>query len=250
VNLQETTAEEVGELLAFDHSVVIAPGYGMAAAEAHHSVAALVRHLRERGVHVRFAIHPAAGRVPGHMYRLLADAKVPEGIVLGMDAINDDFARTEVVLAIGAHDTVNLAAAQDSGSPMAGMPVLRVWQAEYVIVVKRSTATGYAGVHNPLLFRDNSRILLGDARTRVGQIIQALDPACAPSREHPDKRAAAPARTTRERPLTDAVCRCAAAVAIRWPRGRRPRGRAGFFVVTNTSTARDLRHGSQDRDRC
>ena len=192
MNLQETTAEEVGELLAFAHSVVIAPGYGMAAAKAHHSVAALVRHLRERGVHVRFAIHPAAGRVPGHMYRLLADAKVPEGIVLGMDGINDDFARTEVVLVIGAHDTVNLAAAQDSGSPMAGMPVLRVWQAEYVIVVKRSTATGYAGVHNPLLFRDNSRILLGDAKTRVEQIIQALDPVCAPSREHPDKRGGCP----------------------------------------------------------
>ena len=171
---RETTAEAVAELLADARSVVITPGYGMAVAQAQYGVAELTRQLRERGVDVRFGIHPVAGRLPGHMNVLLAEAKVPYDIVLEMDEINDDFADTDVVLVIGANDTVNPAATEDPSSPIAGMPVLTVWNAGDVIVFKRSMASGYAGVQNPLFFRENSAMLFGDAKDRVEDILRAL----------------------------------------------------------------------------
>jgi NAD(P) transhydrogenase subunit beta len=171
---REITADAAAEMLTAARSVVITPGYGMAVAHAQYPVADLVRRLQERGVDVRFGIHPVAGRLPGHMNVLLAEAKVPYDIVLSMDEINDDLAATSVVLVIGANDTVNPAAAEDPGSPIAGMPVLHVWEAENVIVFKRSMAAGYAGVQNPLFFRDNASMLFGDAKQRVEDIIAAL----------------------------------------------------------------------------
>jgi NAD(P) transhydrogenase subunit beta len=170
----EITAEEVAELLLDAESVVITPGYGMAVAHAQYPVAELTRQLSEKGVQVRFGIHPVAGRLPGHMNVLLAEAKVPYDVVLEMDEINDDLAKTDVVLVIGANDTVNPAALEDPGSPIAGMPVLQVWEAEHVVVFKRSMSTGYAGVQNPLFFRENTRMLFGDARERVEDILKAL----------------------------------------------------------------------------
>ena len=172
---REVRADEVAELLADARSVVITPGYGMAVAQAQYPVAEMTRKLREKGVEVRFGIHPVAGRLPGHMNVLLAEAKVPYDIVLEMDEINADFAKTDVVLVIGANDTVNPAALEEPGSPIAGMPVLEVWHAKDVIVFKRSMATGYAGVQNPLFFKDNSRMLFGDAKDRVEDIVKALD---------------------------------------------------------------------------
>jgi H+-translocating NAD(P) transhydrogenase subunit beta len=171
---REITAEETAELLRDARSVIITPGYGMAVAQAQHGVAQLTSKLRERGVEVRFGIHPVAGRLPGHMNVLLAEAKVPYDIVLEMDEINDDFADTDVVLVIGANDTVNPAAMDDPGSPIAGMPVLRVWEARNVIIFKRSMASGYAGVQNPLFFRENSAMLFGDAKARVEDLLKAL----------------------------------------------------------------------------
>ncbi|SKB06663.1 Re/Si-specific NAD(P)(+) transhydrogenase subunit beta [Aeromicrobium choanae] len=171
---REITAEAAAELLADAKSVVITPGYGMAVAQAQYPVADLTSRLREKGVDVRFGIHPVAGRLPGHMNVLLAEAKVPYDIVLEMDEINDDLAATDVVLVIGANDTVNPAAAEDPTSPIAGMPVLHVWEAKNVIVFKRSMAAGYAGVQNPLFFRENSQMLFGDAKDRVEDIIKAL----------------------------------------------------------------------------
>jgi NAD(P) transhydrogenase subunit beta len=171
---REITAEGVAELLREASSVVITPGYGMAVAQAQYPVAELTKQLRGRGVDVRFGIHPVAGRLPGHMNVLLAEAKVPYDIVLEMDEVNDDFASTDVVLVIGANDTVNPAAAEDPTSPIAGMPVLEVWNARDVIVFKRSMATGYAGVQNPLFFRENSQMLFGDAKERVSDILSAL----------------------------------------------------------------------------
>jgi H+-translocating NAD(P) transhydrogenase subunit beta len=171
---REVGAEEAAELLREAESVIITPGYGMAVAQAQYPVAELTRHLRDKGVDVRFGIHPVAGRLPGHMNVLLAEAKVPYDIVLEMDEINDDFPKTSVVLVIGANDTVNPSAIDDPGSPIAGMPVLHVWEAEHVIVFKRSMAAGYAGVQNPLFFRENSRMLFGDARQRVEDILRAL----------------------------------------------------------------------------
>ncbi|GGM13972.1 NAD(P) transhydrogenase subunit beta [Streptomyces fumigatiscleroticus] len=171
---RETSVGETASMLADASTVVITPGYGMAVAQAQYPVAELVRTLRERGVDVRFAVHPVAGRLPGHMNVLLAEAKVPYDIVLEMDEINDDLATTDVVLVIGANDTVNPAAADDPTSPIAGMPVLRVWEAAHVVVFKRSMATGYAGVQNPLFFRDNTQMLFGDARTQVEHILHAL----------------------------------------------------------------------------
>jgi NAD(P) transhydrogenase subunit beta len=170
----EISAEDTAELLVNATSVVITPGYGMAVAQAQGAVADLTRKLTERGVEVRFGIHPVAGRLPGHMNVLLAEAKVPYDVVLEMDEINDDLADTSVVLVIGANDTVNPAASEDPTSPIAGMPVLRVWEAERVVVFKRSMNTGYAGVQNPLFFRENSRMLFGDARERVEDILRAL----------------------------------------------------------------------------
>jgi NAD(P) transhydrogenase subunit beta len=171
---RETSAVDVADLLKDADSVVITPGYGMAVAQAQYPVADLTHKLRERGVDVRFGIHPVAGRLPGHMNVLLAEAKVPYDIVLEMDEINEDFPATDVVLVIGANDTVNPAAAEDPGSPIAGMPVLEVWNAKDVVVFKRSMAAGYAGVQNPLFFRDNSHMLFGDAKERVEDIIKAL----------------------------------------------------------------------------
>jgi NAD(P) transhydrogenase subunit beta len=171
---REVDAEDVAELLRNASSVVITPGYGMAVAQAQYPVADLVRKLRERGVDVRFGIHPVAGRLPGHMNVLLAEAKVPYDIVLEMDEINDELADTSVVLVIGANDTVNPAAAEDPSSPIAGMPVLRVWEASDVVVFKRSMAAGYAGVQNPLFFRDNTQMLFGDAKERVEDILRSL----------------------------------------------------------------------------
>jgi len=171
---REINAMDTAALLKDASSVVITPGYGMAVAQAQYPVAELTRQLRERGVNVRFGIHPVAGRLPGHMNVLLAEAKVPYDIVLEMDEINDDLADTDVVLVIGANDTVNPSAAEDPGSPIAGMPVLRVWEARNVVVFKRSMAAGYAGVQNPLFFRDNSQMLFGDAKERVEDILRAL----------------------------------------------------------------------------
>ena len=171
---REITAEGAAELLESASSVIITPGYGMAVAQAQYGVADLTRKLRDRGVNVRFGIHPVAGRLPGHMNVLLAEAKVPYDIVLEMDEINDDFDDTDVVLVIGANDTVNPAAAEDPGSPIAGMPVLTVWNANHVIVFKRSMAAGYAGVQNPLFFRENTQMLFGDARERVDDILRSL----------------------------------------------------------------------------
>jgi NAD(P) transhydrogenase subunit beta len=170
----EIDADAVAELLRDAESVIITPGYGMAVAQAQGVVAELTRKLRDKGIDVRFGIHPVAGRLPGHMNVLLAEAKVPYDVVLEMDEINDDFPDTDVVLVIGANDTVNPAATDDPSSPIAGMPVLKVWDAERVIVFKRSMNTGYAGVQNPLFFRDNSRMLFGDARERVEDILRAL----------------------------------------------------------------------------
>ncbi len=154
--------------------MIITPGYGMAVAQAQYPVAELTRQLRDRGIEVRFGVHPVAGRLPGHMNVLLAEAKVPYDIVLEMDEINDDFAETDVVLVIGANDTVNPAATEDPSSPIAGMPVLKVWEASNVIVFKRSMASGYAGVQNPLFFRENTQMLFGDAKAKVDEIVGAL----------------------------------------------------------------------------
>ncbi|MDL5155007.1 Re/Si-specific NAD(P)(+) transhydrogenase subunit beta [Actinomycetospora termitidis] len=171
---REVGADEVAEMLREASSVVITPGYGMAVAQAQYPVADLTRKLRDKGVEVRFGIHPVAGRLPGHMNVLLAEAKVPYDIVLEMDEINDDLASTSVVLVIGANDTVNPAAMEDPGSPIAGMPVLRVWEAKNVVVFKRSMAVGYAGVQNPLFFRENTSMIFGDAKNRVEDILAAL----------------------------------------------------------------------------
>lgn len=171
---RETTALEVADRLTAARSVIVVPGYGMAVAKAQYPVADLVARLTARGTTVRFGIHPVAGRLPGHMNVLLAEAKVPYDQVLGMDEINDDFPGTDVVLVIGANDTVNPAALEDPASPIAGMPVLEVWQAREVVVFKRSMATGYAGVQNPLFFRENTAMLFGDAKDQVELIVQAL----------------------------------------------------------------------------
>jgi len=170
----EVQAEAVADLLRGAKSVVIAPGYGMAVAQAQYPVYEMTQQLINKGIKVRFAIHPVAGRLPGHMNVLLAEAKVPYDIVLGMDEINDDFPETDVVLVIGANDTVNPAANDDPNSPIAGMPVLEVWNAKEVIVFKRSMNTGYAGVQNPLFFKDNTQMLFGDAKETTEQIFRAL----------------------------------------------------------------------------
>ncbi|WP_394553672.1 Re/Si-specific NAD(P)(+) transhydrogenase subunit beta [Agromyces sp. MMS24-JH15] len=171
---REIGAAEAADMLRNATTVIITPGYGMAVAQAQYPVADLTAKLRERGIGVRFGIHPVAGRLPGHMNVLLAEAKVPYDIVEEMDEINDELAGTSVVLVIGANDTVNPAASEDPSSPIAGMPVLRVWEADNVIVFKRSMNAGYAGVQNPLFFRDNAQMLFGDAKERVEDILKAL----------------------------------------------------------------------------
>ena len=173
-DFRETNPAEVAELLKNASSVVITPGYGMAVAQAQYPVADLTARLRKLDVNVRFGIHPVAGRLPGHMNVLLAEAKVPYDIVLELDEINEDLPNTDVVLVIGANDTVNPSAEDDPGSPIAGMPVLQVWKAKEVIIFKRSMAPGYAGVQNPLFFKQNSAMLFGDAKDRVEDILKAL----------------------------------------------------------------------------
>jgi NAD(P) transhydrogenase subunit beta len=172
---REIDAAGAAEMLRNARSVIITPGYGMAVAKAQYPVAEITSKLRSHGINVRFGVHPVAGRLPGHMNVLLAEANVPYDIVLEMDEINEDFPETDVVLVIGANDTVNPAALDDPGSPIAGMPVLEVWKAENVIVFKRSMATGYAGVQNPLFFKENTQMLFGDAKQRVEDILRALD---------------------------------------------------------------------------
>ncbi len=171
---REMSVEDVAELLKNSSSVVITPGYGMAVAQAQYPVADITAKLRAAGINVRFGIHPVAGRLPGHMNVLLAEAKVPYDIVLEMDEINDDLANTETVLVIGANDTVNPAAMEDPNSPIAGMPVLEVWHARNVVVFKRSMSTGYAGVQNPLFFKENTSMCFGDAKETVEAILRAM----------------------------------------------------------------------------
>jgi NAD(P) transhydrogenase subunit beta len=167
-------AAETAELLQDAKSVIIVPGYGMAVAQAQHTVYEITKLLRAKGVNVRFGIHPVAGRMPGHMNVLLAEAKVPYDIVLEMDEINEDFPKTDVTMVIGANDIVNPAAQDDPGSPIAGMPVLEVWKSKTSIVMKRSMASGYAGVDNPLFYKDNNRMLFGDAKKMLDEVLTAL----------------------------------------------------------------------------
>jgi H+-translocating NAD(P) transhydrogenase subunit beta len=184
------TVTDTAELLNQSKSVIIVPGYGMAVAQAQHAVSEITKLLRQRGIQVRFGIHPVAGRLPGHMNVLLAEAKVPYDIVLEMEEINDDFPETDLVLVIGANDTVNPSAMEDPASPIAGMPVLEVWKAEKTIVLKRSMASGYAGVENPLFFKPNTQMLFGDAKTNLdlllGQLRQSQEtPASLPTSAQP-----------------------------------------------------------------
>jgi NAD(P) transhydrogenase subunit beta len=172
--VQPIEAPAVCDLLRASREVIIVPGYGLAVARAQHLVNELAKKLQANGVNVRYAIHPVAGRLPGHMNVLLAEAGVPYDIVLEMDEINPDFEETSTVLVIGANDVANPSAESDPSSPIYGMPVLRVWEAQNVVVLKRGMASGYAGVQNPLFFLDNTLMLFGDAKDSVGQLVAGL----------------------------------------------------------------------------
>ena len=172
--VQSITVNDLAEMLEAAKNVVIIPGYGVAVAQAQHALNEAVTLLTKRGVHVRFGIHPVAGRLPGHMNVLLAEANVPYDIVLEMDEINSDFAKTDVALVIGANDIVNPSALEDPASPIAGMPVLEVWHAKVCVVLKRSMASGYAGIENPLFFKENTRMLFGDAKKNVDALVEQL----------------------------------------------------------------------------
>ena len=172
--IQEASAEQVADILRAARSVVIVPGYGMAVARAQHAVRELTTELTKRGVKARYAIHPVAGRLPGHMNVLLAEADVPYDIVMEMDEINEDFPSTDAVLVIGANDIVNPSAQDDPGSPIYGMPVLEAWKAAKVVMLKRGMSAGYAGVDNPLCYKDNTLMLFGDARDTVTRLLTAL----------------------------------------------------------------------------
>jgi NAD(P) transhydrogenase subunit beta len=170
INVEEAAAQ-----LNNAKRVIIVPGYGMAVAQAQYPISEITRELRDRGIDVRFGIHPVAGRMPGHMNVLLAEANVPYDIVLEMEEINDDFPQTDVVLVVGANDTINASAIEDPQSPISGMPVLEVWKANSVIVMKRSLASGYAGVDNPVFYKSNTRMLFGDARKNIDGILAQLN---------------------------------------------------------------------------
>ena len=167
-------ADGVATALEEADSIVIVPGYGMAVAQAQQSVSELTKRLRTAGKNVRFAIHPVAGRLPGHMNVLLAEAKVPYDIVLEMDEINDDLPDTDVVIVVGSNDIVNPAAQDDPNSPIAGMPVLEVWKAKQVFVSKRGQGTGYSGIENPLFYKENTRMFYGDAKASVDSLLQKI----------------------------------------------------------------------------
>jgi H+-translocating NAD(P) transhydrogenase subunit beta len=173
-DVQEIDAGTLAATLKSSKNVIIVPGYGMAVARAQHAVRELTQVLRDQGVNVRFAIHPVAGRLPGHMNVLLAEANVPYDIVMEMDEINHDFPQTDVAIVIGANDIVNPAAEDDPTSPIAGMPVLQVWKAKLVIVNKRSRAAGYAGIDNPLFYKPVTKMLFGDAKDAIEKVVTAL----------------------------------------------------------------------------